>query len=181
MPSAAPYLYGNLKMEPQQPKLLIDLATLEEYARNVERSIPFLEKMGLRDLCLKQYDLEYTFKQVEDLTKRLSKVNELIKKALLPKAFEEAGTDMFRIPEIARSFSPATKMSVTIKGEDKSGGMEWLRGNGFEDIIKPTVNASALSSAAKELLEEQGIDLPDDLFNVTTYKVVTHRKYTPKD
>jgi hypothetical protein len=43
---------------------------------------------------------------------------------------------------------------------------DWLRANGYESLIKPTVNASSLAAVAKELMEE-GRELPEDQFKVT--------------
>lgn len=42
---------------------------------------------------------------------------------------------------------------------------EWLRENGLESLIKPTVNASSLSAAAKEAIEN-GSEFPEELFKV---------------
>lgn len=44
-------------------------------------------------------------------------------------------------------------------------GYAWLAQNGLKSLIKPTVNASSLSAAAKEALEN-GAEFPDDLFSV---------------
>lgn len=46
-------------------------------------------------------------------------------------------------------------------------GYVWLRANGLGSLIKPTVNSSSLSGAAKEALEN-GREFPDDLFRIHT-------------
>ena len=44
-------------------------------------------------------------------------------------------------------------------------GYAWLADNGLESLVKPTVNASSLSAAAKEQIEN-GMELPEELFRV---------------
>jgi len=51
---------------------------------------------------------------------------------------------------------------------DKDAGLNWLRANGHEGIIIETVNSSTLSAFAKSQLEEEGVDLPDDIFKIGT-------------
>lgn len=46
-------------------------------------------------------------------------------------------------------------------------GFVWLRLNDLGPLIKPTVNSSALSAAAKSLMEE-GRELPEELFRTHT-------------
>jgi len=49
---------------------------------------------------------------------------------------------------------------------DKDRGLEWLKENGHGDLIQDTVNAQTLASFARNLEEDEGIDLPDDIFKV---------------
>lgn len=51
---------------------------------------------------------------------------------------------------------------------DKDSGMDWLKANGHGGLIKPTVNSGSLSAFAKEMLIEQGKELPSELFKVST-------------
>jgi len=61
---------------------------------------------------------------------------------------------------------------------DKELGMGWLRDNGHGGLIQPTVNSSTLSAFAKNLLEVEGKELPEDLFKVGTapYTSITKAK-----
>lgn len=60
----------------------------------------------------------------------------------------------------------------------KEPGYDWLRNNGAGELIKPTVNSSSLSSYAKSMLENEGKELPDDIFKVGTspYTSITKAK-----
>lgn len=51
---------------------------------------------------------------------------------------------------------------------DKEVGLQWLRDNDYGDIIMETVNSSTLAAFAKDLTENQGIDLPPEIFTVGT-------------
>jgi hypothetical protein len=53
--------------------------------------------------------------------------------------------------------------------------MNWLRDNGAESLIIETVNAQTLASYAKSVMEEEGKDLPHNLFktNILTYTSIT--------
>jgi hypothetical protein len=64
-------------------------------------------------------------------------------------------TEDYRVTRTAKFFASI--------GEDQAAAYQWLRGNGYEALIKETVNSSALSGAAKEMME-QGLELPEDLF-----------------
>ena len=69
-------------------------------------------------------------------------------------------TDDFRVTRTARLFA-------SIPGDKQEAAYAWLRENGYEALIKETVNSSALSGAAKELMEK-GEELPEDLFSTHT-------------
>ena len=51
---------------------------------------------------------------------------------------------------------------------DKERGYEWLRAEGHGGLITETVNSSSLSAFAKDMLENHGVELPDDIFKVGT-------------
>lgn len=71
----------------------------------------------------------------------------------------------FNIEGVGR-VSVAYRFSASII--DKEKGLEWLRGNGHGGLIQETVNSSTLSAFAKDMLENQGIELPPDIFKVGT-------------
>lgn len=51
---------------------------------------------------------------------------------------------------------------------DKEKGYEWLRAEGHGGIITETVNSSTLSAFVKDLIQNHGMELPEDLFKVGT-------------
>lgn len=60
---------------------------------------------------------------------------------------------------------------------DKEKGFKWLRDNGHKELITETVNSSTLSGFAKDMLQNKGVDLPDDIFKISTnpYTSITKR------
>lgn len=116
----------------------------------------------------------------------LRKVNDKIKEAQA--ALVEMAERLSReyVPDVMRA---AGIRSTTIEGVgrvslsnrwscsmlDKQVGMNWLRGNGAEGLIQETVNAMTLAAYAKSLSEEQGMDLPQDIFktSIMTYTSIT--------
>lgn len=69
-------------------------------------------------------------------------------------------TDDFRVTRTARIFA-------SIPSDKQEAAYQWLRENGLEALIKETVNSSALSGAAKEMIEK-GEELPEELFSTHT-------------
>lgn len=61
---------------------------------------------------------------------------------------------------------------------DKEAGMLWLTNNGHGGLIQPTVNSSSLGAFAKDMIETQGKDLPDDIFKTgqSAYTSITRVK-----
>ena len=57
-------------------------------------------------------------------------------------------------------------MFASIIAEKRPQAFQWLRDNGYGDIIQETVNASTLSAFAKTLLETENKELPEEFFRV---------------
>lgn len=130
------------------------------------------------DLAKNFFYVKEEYDRMEKARKRIYAVKDTLDKFLLPNVLEANGTDMIRVPEIARSFSIRMMSSASML--DKERGFEWLREQGHGDLIQETVNAGTLSSFFRNLLLEEGIEPPDDIFKVSTYKSMSVNKYTPK-
>jgi len=109
---------------------------------------------------------------------RIYHVVDAVDKHLLPEAFDAAGTDLIRIPELGRSFSVKTMMSASMK--DKEAGAQWLRDQGHGDLVQETVNAGTLASFMRSYILDEGMEPPEDIFKVTTYNKTNTTKYNPK-
>lgn len=96
----------------------------------------------------------------------------------IPQFFEDTG-----ITTVTRNGYRVTvgnRMVASIVASEKEAAMEWLRKNGHEDLIKPTVNASTLSAAAKFEIVDKNKDFPDDLFFVMPVPTTSVTKVAAK-
>lgn len=112
----------------------------------------------------------------------LRNVTEQIKFAREVLADLEDGLSKHHIPDIVREVREETgeKPPFNIEGVgrvsianrysasiiDKVGGYEWLRSSGNGSLITETVNSSTLAAFAKNYSEDEGKDLPAELFKV---------------
>lgn len=63
-----------------------------------------------------------------------------------------------------KGFFPTTKLYVSAAdgiGDEKLH--DWLKANGYEAIVKETLNNNSLKAAIKEIKEQNGGKIPDDL------------------
>jgi hypothetical protein len=106
-------------------------------------------------------DISKTFESVDAALSDIKKRIDFAKEVSLPQRFDDEqvktfNTDKFRVTKTSRVFA-------SILPEVKDEAFQWLEENEFGSLIKPTVNASSLSAAAKELMEN-GKELPEDYF-----------------
>ena len=94
--------------------------------------------------------------------KLISAQNNLMKQIIVPKCFADHNVTTITLGGFR--FSVSTRLSASIA--DKELGHQWLKDNGLGDLIKPTVNAQTLASAAKHLIEE-GLELDPEIFNTS--------------
>lgn len=157
------------------------VAELVQVADNAEK---WLAKVN-EDKTIKPADMAkafYYMDQFHDEVKaaltRLYHVIDSVDKHVFPSLLEHHGVDMVRVPELGRSFS--IRQMTTASIIDKEGGIKWLRDNNHGDLVQETVNAGTLASFFRNMILEQGIDPPEDLFKVNTYRKIASAKYTPK-
>lgn len=106
--------------------------------------------------------LSKAYEEVDAMLTMVGKRLSYVKEVTLPERFDEEqvttfNTERFRVTATQRIFA-------SIIGSEKEAAHKWLEDNGYGDLIKPTVNASSLSSVAKEIISD-GKELPDDLFS----------------
>lgn len=137
-----------------------------------------IEAMKLSELATFYFELKQAYDALDAERKRIYKVVDELSKFRIPERLEREGIDKIQVPEIERSFYVLTKYSASMV--DKESAMEWLRDRGDEALIQETVNASTLASYLKDLLIEEGIDPPEELFKFSTYNTTGMSKYKPK-
>ena len=102
---------------------------------------------------------------MEEANKPIKELVEGIKKKYLPEAFEREEIKTLTADTGDRT-TVNEKMFASIIAEKRPQAFQWLRDNGYGDIIQETVNASTLSAFAKTLLETENKELPEEFFRV---------------
>lgn len=154
---------------------------LSELADKSEKYLKSVED----DMTVKPAEMAKAYWRAKELHDQLKKqltrlyhVVNAMDKSVMPKLMEHHGVDMVRVPELARSFSIRQMTSASML--DKEGAMSWLRDNGHGDLIQETVNAGTLASFIRNMILEEGIEPPEELFKVNSYKTIGSNKYNPK-
>lgn len=145
-----------------------------------------LKDLPLGDAC----DLVSDFKVIMDglggdsgtvaaIKGRLSYLREVTMPEILTAAkVKTFNTDRFRVTKTTKlmaSVNPDAGFHTEGEFAGQPKAWDWLRENGHDALIKPTVNASSLSAVAKEMIEN-GSELPEDLFRVHTKEAISITK-----
>lgn len=155
------------------------IAVLEECVKEFEDRLEGAKGNTLANHAILHHTVAEHYAALDEVRKRLYKAYDHDRKTTLPERFEDEGVDMLRVPELKRSFGVLTKHSASTK--DKEAAMAWLRANGAESLISETVNASTLSAYLASRITDEGKDPPEELFNFSTYRLISMRQYTPKE
>lgn len=161
------------------------LATLQRVApalRDIAERIGLIERaMGgmLPDVVKEQplgvvVDLLYDIKSaIETLhgdgstvvTNRLKSRLDYAREVSLPERLDADGVKNFSTDNVR--VAKSIRVLASILPDKKDDAFDWLRHHDLGSLIKPTVNASSLSAAAKEIMEK-GEELPEELFRTHT-------------
>lgn len=110
-------------------------------------------------------DLRLAIEQIKTARKAVEGINEQLSREIVPDAMREAKVKTITVEGVGRvTISHRFSCSMT----DKERGIQWLKDNQYGEIVQETVNAQTLASHARDLLENHGKELPEDLFKVST-------------
>lgn len=122
--------------------------------------------MDLTELVSRMAELQSQAEELEDELKPIKKEIDKLRLELIPNAMNDEGISSMTLPSIGRVTLTADLYASI---PDKDAGYEWLRENGYADLIVETVNANTLKAWAKEQMKN-GVELPADLFNITPFQ-----------
>tara|TARA_R110002110_G_scaffold142015_8_gene330132 strand:+ start:3292 stop:3780 length:489 start_codon:yes stop_codon:yes gene_type:complete len=111
---------------------------------------------------VRQYDDNLKY-----LKKRTAEIHKRMKEEIVPQKFTEQGISSITVD--GYRFTVSSQARTTIQKDMKDEAYDWLRDNGLGDLVTETVNSSTLSATAKSLMSE-GVDLPDDIFNIYSFE-----------
>ena len=98
---------------------------------------------------------------IKEARESLSEIADLLSTRDIPDLFKELKVKTTTIVGVGR-VTVSYRFSCSML--DKEQGMEWLKANGHGGLIQPTVNAQTLGAFAKNLIETEGKELPENLF-----------------
>lgn len=112
--------------------------------------------------------------RLEAQTKALKADLEDVQKNILPAKLEADGMKNVTVEGIGR-LSNNPQFRASVKAKHKMDMQNWLRENGFGDMIQATLNSSTLKAWVKEQMEE-GNEIPVDYLNLDSFDLVTLTK-----
>lgn len=121
----------------------------------------------LRTLCAQMKALQG---RKDELEAQLSDVNKSLDELRLrkiPTLMESLDVKNATFEGLGRVQLASDLYASTREGK-KEDAMQWLRDCGYEGMITETYNASSLKALLRRMLVE-GVDIPDDIFNVAPF------------
>jgi len=105
------------------------------------------------------------YEQHNEMKKRINTAYDLLSREIVPEAMRANKVKTVTVDGIGRvTISHRYSCSMI----DKEPAMDWLRSNGLEGIIIETVNSATLSATAKDMLLNEGKEMPPELFKTGT-------------
>lgn len=150
---------------PVSKMIVRHLAAMTGEIAQLERELNAAKLMGAVPLARAFVVFHRVMEKLDHDLKPLSKLFEQCKYQTIPETFEQEGVPSVALAEGYR-VGTAIQTRASIRKGMKDEAYQWLRENGLGDLITATVNASTLSSAARTMLEDDNIEMPDRLFNV---------------
>lgn len=140
--------------------------SLGEVSRAVQADTNEIAASGDHIAIITHYDhLRQATARIKEAREALSQLEEMMSRELIPTVMADHNVKTVTIVGIGR-VTVGHRYSCTML--DKSEGIKWLKDNGHGDIVQETVNSSTLAAFSKNLLENEGIELPDNIFKVGT-------------
>ena len=130
--------------------------------------------MSIRLLAERMVTVKSALESAKAAVAELQKEFDDIRKFQLPEAMEAEGMESTRLPDVG-TVSMRTDAYASIKGGCQDEAYQWLRDNGYGDIIKDFVHSSTLKAFLKEQFRE-GQELPELLFSFSPYSYVAITK-----
>ncbi len=104
---------------------------------------------------------------IKEYKSRLEQVKNFLSYAVIPRIFDEHGIKSVSYEHLKARVSLKSQLRASVQTDQKENAIQWLKEN-HPGIVTETINANTLSSFAKLMLEEEGIELPSELFKTET-------------
>ncbi len=121
----------------------------------------------LRALCAEMRDLESRKEALEEQLSAINKALDGLRLGDIPTLMESLGVKNATFEGLGR-VQLATDLYASTREGQKAAAMQWLRDTGYSGMITETYNAGTLKALFRRLLSA-GVDIPDDIFNVSPF------------
>ena len=121
----------------------------------------------LREYAARFKELQGRKDRLEDDLKTINQELDLLRLVKIPELMESLQVKNATFDGVGRVQLAADLYASTREGK-KDAAMQWLRDCGYENMITETYNASSLKALFRRQLAE-GVDIPDDIFNVQPF------------
>ena len=125
------------------------------------------EGKTLQQLAKSMASLKEKHSKLKAQAAEIWREHELLAKRLIPEMMEEMGIATVNLKGIGR-LELRHDASVSVPPENKEAVYDWLRDNGYGDLIIGTVNSSTMRAQVKKWVED-GEDFPIDLIKYNPY------------
>lgn len=125
-------------------------------------------KMPLRELAEEFNKLKGEKEQAEMTASFITAKFDVIRMESIPNKMEAEGVESIRLEGIGR-LGLTADLFLSVKGEMKGALYDWLRENGFGELITDSVNGSTLKAFVKEQMKK-GKPIPTECLSMTPYQ-----------
>lgn len=134
---------------------------------SIDNEFAEYDELPLIELIKEMYIIQGEKEDVEGDLKNLNKHLDFLRFTKIPQVMEDQGIKNISVEGVGR-VSLTADMHVSVKAEMKEMFYTWLRDNGRQDLIQPTINSSTLKATVKNMVKT-GEEIPDDLLNVSPF------------
>jgi len=134
---------------------------------SIDNEFAEYDELPLIELIKEMYIIQGEKEDVEGDLKNLNKHLDFLRITKIPQVMEDQGIKNISVEGVGR-VSLTADMHVSVKAEMKEMFYTWLRDNGRQDLIQPTINSSTLKATVKNMVKT-GEEIPDDLLNVSPF------------
>lgn len=112
------------------------------------------------DLAKMMVEQKQEIDRLKKAATEMQELYDLLRIEVVPAKMEEMELSSMNIKGLGRLTISADAYVTTVKGQ-KPSLIQWMKDNGFEELVKEDVNASTLKAWYKEQVSE-GNEVPDD-------------------
>lgn len=157
-------------------RLLQQADYMEKIAGVVTKTLPdFIAKNPLGQSVDMFVALEESMYAVDEQLKAVKAAIANAREVSFPARLDAEDCRTTTSKDTGHRMTRTARIFASIVASKTEAAYQWLRDNNLGALIKPTVNSSSLSAAAKEALEN-GTEFPDDIFTIHTKDSVSITK-----